>query len=271
VRLLVVSDVHGAYARLGRALRDDDVLISLGDHINVIDYADLSGLLADFIPRDTIQTTLALIQSGDLAAARRSMGRAAGSVPDLFTKIRRAAQVAYFEMAAAIPCRSYFIYGNVDFPDALAANLHDHQTLAEAEAIDIEGRRIGLVAGHPPGPFSFGMPGEIDRAEFARRLHEIGRADVLCVHSPPALTGMTYDVEADRDEEGSPDTLYYARLHRPALVLFGHVHQPRLAEFVDREDPDAPVRFINVGCFRDTGRLLVIDPAKLETRWLNID
>ena len=271
MRLLVVADVHGAYARLGRALADDDILISLGDHINVIDYADLSGLLADFVDRDTIESTLDLIQNGDLKAARRAMAGAAGSVPDLFAKIHRAAQEAYFEMASVIPCRSYFIYGNVDFPDALDKNLHDDQTLVEAETIEIQGKRFGLVSGHPPGPYSFGMPGEIERDEFARRLHEIGHADVLCVHSPPALPGLTYDIEADRDEEGSRDSLYYATLHRPALVLFGHVLQPRVAEFVDRDEPDSPVRYLNVGCFRDTGRLLEIDLETLETRWLNVD
>jgi predicted phosphodiesterase len=270
MRLLVVADLHGAYERLGRGLRQDDVLISLGDHVNVLDYADLTGLLAKFVSAETIKRTLTLINAGEMNEARAAMAEAAGSVPHLFGKIHRAAQEAYFEMSAQIPCRSYFIYGNVDFPDALEKNLHDHQTLVEAETLEIEGRRFGLVSGHPPGPFAFGMPGEVTREEFAQRLHAVDYCDVLCLHSPPAIPGMTFDVVADRDEEGSPDSLYYAKLHRPRLVLFGHVHQPRLAEFVDDSDPDSPVRYLNVGCFRDTGRLLQIDPETLETEWLEI-
>ncbi|MDP8221877.1 MAG: metallophosphoesterase [Candidatus Lernaella stagnicola] len=271
MRLLVVADLHGAYDRLAAALRPDDILISLGDHLNVLDYSNLSGLLADFIPRDVIESTLELIQTDQLDEARAAMMTAAGSVPDLFAKIRRAAQMAYFSMAAAIPCEAYFIYGNVDFPHALQQNLLDRHTFVEADTVQIEGRSFGLVSGHPPGPYSFGMAGEVGREEYAQRLHEMGDCEVLCAHPPPAIPGLTFDVEAGRDEGGSPDLLYFARLHRPRLVLFGHVHQPKLDEFIDKDDSDEPVRFLNVGCFRDTGRLLEIDPQSLDTQWLNAD
>ena len=51
MRLLIVADVHGAYDRLSDFMREDDVLISLGDHLNVIDYKNLTGLLAEFVTR----------------------------------------------------------------------------------------------------------------------------------------------------------------------------------------------------------------------------
>ena len=271
MRLLVVSDLHGSSERLGRFLRHDDLLLSLGDHINVIDYKDLSGVLAEFVPRETIESTLATIQSGDLADARRRMAMAAGSVPNLFRQIRLTAEKAYDAMSRAIPCPGYFIYGNVDFPEALAPNLGDDHHLCLAEKLEIAGRRVGLVSGHPPGPYSFGMPGEIPATEFSRRLHEVGAVEILGIHSPPPIPGLTYDVTAERDEGGSADLLYYCRLHRPRLVLFGHVHQPQLAEFVDVEVADEPIRYLNVGCFRDTHRLLEIEPRTLETRWLTAD
>lgn len=271
MRLLVASDIHGAYERLGRFLRDDDVLLSLGDHINILDYKDLSGVLSSFVSRETIAETLELIQGNKLEAARARMAAAAGSVPDLFAKIRVAVQEAYFTMSAVIPCRAYFIYGNVDFPDALESNLDDRHHLCVAETIEIEGRRFGLASGHPPGPYSFGMPGEVQREEFAERLHRLGAVDVLGVHSPPAIPGMTYDVVADRDEEGSPDTLYVSRLHHPRLVLFGHIHQPQVGRHTDNSDPEAPIHYLNVGCFRDTGVLMQIDPRTLETEWVKVD
>jgi len=265
----VVSDVHGAHEALGKLLRADDLLISLGDHVNVLDYKDLTGILASFVSKETINETLDLIQNGDLEAARSIMTRSAGSVPHLFAKVKEAADKTYAAVSAAIPCPAHFIYGNVDFPETLRANLKANQQYHEADVLDIEGRRFGLVSGHPPGPFSFGMPGEVDKKVFALRLHQLGHVDVLCMHSPPAIDGMTYDVIAARDEEGSPDSLYFAKLHRPRLVLFGHIHRPRVAEFVDQTVSDAPIRYLNVGCFRDTGRLLRIDPATLETEWVN--
>jgi Icc-related predicted phosphoesterase len=271
MRLLVVADLHGAYQQLAALLRPDDVLISLGDHVNVIDYKDLSGLLADFVPPETIDATLRLIKEGRLEEARAAMARAAGSVPNLFARIKQAAREAYFELSESIPCEAHFIYGNVDFPDVLRASLKENQTLHEADAIEFEGRRFGLVSGHPPGPYSFGMPGEVDRQTFAQRLHAIGGCDVICVHPPPAIEGLTYDVGANRDEEGSADLLYYADLVRPRLVLFGHIHQPRVPEFTDRKSSSLPVRFINVGCFRDTGRLLQLHLPDLETTWLTAD
>ncbi len=271
MRLLVVSDVHGAYQDLASLLRDDDILISLGDHINIIDYKDLSGVLSNFVPTETINATLGLIKAGRLDEARAAMARSAGSVPDLFARIRQAARQAYFDLSETLPCEAHFIYGNVDFPELLRSSLKENQTLHEAEQLEFEGRRFGLVSGHPPGPYSFGMPGEVDRKTFAKRLHEIGGCDVVCVHTPPAIRGMTYDVSADRDEEGSPDLLYYANLARPQLVLFGHIHQPRLAEHTDLTSTSLPVRFINVGCFRDTGRLLQIHLPNLETSWVTTD
>lgn len=271
MRLLVVSDLHGAHMRLVDFLQPDDVLISLGDHVNIIDYKDLSGLLAQFVPQETIETTLQLIKEKKLAEARAAMAMAAGSVPDLFVKIKRAVHEMYFEMCHAFPGTVHFIYGNVDYPDALRANLTENQFLHEADVVEVEGRRFGLISGHPPGPFSFGMPGEVDKKTYAQRLHEIGGVDVLCVHPPPAIDGMSYDVVAERDEEGSADVLYYANLVRPQLVMFGHIHQPKVAEHVDTKSSSLPVRFINVGCFRDTGRLLQIDPKTLETTWVKVN
>jgi Icc-related predicted phosphoesterase len=271
MRVLVVTDLHGAHARLTPFLRPDDVLISLGDHVNLIDYHDLSGLLADFVPRPIIAATLQSIQAGDLDGARLKMAEAAGSVPNLFAKVKEAAQQTYRELSAAIPCPAYFIYGNVDFPRALIEHLKPPHRFCEAEAVEIDGRRFGLVSGHPPGPYSFGMPGEVPKKEFAQRLHRLGAVDVLCLHSPPAIDGMTFDVEADRDEEGSPDSLYFAKYHRPRLVLFGHIHQPKVAEYVDDEVTSRPVRYLNVGCFRNTGRVLEIDPRTWETRWHAVD
>jgi hypothetical protein len=49
------------------------------------------------------------------------------------------------------------------------------------------------------------------------------------------------------------------------------MHQPRAAEFVDRDEPDAPIRYVNVGCFRDTGRVLQVNPRSFETVWIEAE
>ncbi len=271
MRLFIVSDLHGAYLPLADFLAPDDILISLGDHLNILDYKDLSGILAGFVSKDVIAATLELIQAEKLDEARAAMARAAGSIPDLFARIRAAVQELYFDMCHALPCEVHFLYGNVDYPDALRANLAPNQTLHEADVLEIQGRRFGLVSGLPPGPYSFGMPGELDRKVYAQRLHDIGAVDVLCVHLPPAIAELSYDVKAGRDEGGCEDLTYYFKLHRPRYVLFGHVHQPRTAELTDYEVIDEPVELINVGCFRDTRRLLRLDPQTLERSWVNLD
>src|SRR5205814_1732238 len=47
VRVTVISDLHGAADRLRQAAAECDVLVVLGDLINVLDYHDMDGILVD--------------------------------------------------------------------------------------------------------------------------------------------------------------------------------------------------------------------------------
>ncbi len=255
MRIKIASDIHGAYDDLVALLDPEDLCFLLGDYINIIDYSDRSGLLAEFVDRETIERVIELTARNELAEAKKVMVKTAAGIEDLFGKIAARTDECYRDLFAKIPCEVYLINGNVDFPPQLRANLRPHlHYIEETHVLDLNGARIGFVNGSPKMNYSFGMPGEIQPEEFERRLVALGPVEHLFVHCPPAIEDLCFDRLANRDEGGSEALLRYVETHAPKTVHFGHVHEPRRREM----DYDR-TRFINCGPFRDEKRLTILE------------
>jgi len=223
----IASDIHGAYSELGKALHEDDILILCGDYLRFLDYDTLDGILAELLPKDMITSTLQAIRRGDLDEVKRFVAGLFSDRQNLMSRIREIADNAYRKMFSLIPCETYLVYGNVDVPDLLVKNAGGHHHVMDGETAMIEGKIFGFVSGLPPTAYSFGMPGDVSERQFLLALDALGSVDVLITHCPPAVADLTYDVEAERDEEGSAGLLRYLEDFQPSLHFFGHVHNPR--------------------------------------------
>ena len=224
--LKIAADIHGDFQTLAGQLSPEDTLILCGDYIQFIDYETLDGVMAELVPKERIERVLRLIREDRLKEAQRAIGEVFVSNPELRSGIMRLMERDYRRMFSLIPCRTYLIAGNTDNPRLMAKHLGDNHHLVDAETVRVDGALVGLVGGMPPTSFSFGLPGEVTESEYARRLDSLGRVDVLVTHPPPAIRELTYDVVAERDEEGSRCLLEYIERFAPPLHYFGHVHQP---------------------------------------------
>jgi Icc-related predicted phosphoesterase len=248
----IASDVHGAFDQLHALLKPTDSLVLLGDYLDFLDYDDLSGMISEFVPKATIKNVLGLIQAEKLEEAKVAMDAAMAEAGDLFAMVEKAAHDRYERLFAGLPCETWLIWGNVDFPHVLKKHLRPHTHLIENEVLTIDGRKCGFVAGSPPMRYSFGMPGEVTREKYRERLYGLGPVDHLFVHPPPSIPDLVYDVTAERDEEGSEDLLAYIDAFAPKTVHFGHIHQPRKTTLVHKEKTE----LINCGFFKRSNALV---------------
>ena len=246
----IAADIHGDYADIAGQLEPDDTLILCGDYVEFVDYKTLDGIFAELLPRETIARVIGAMADGRKDDAKTIVGELFVTRPNLRAEIGALVVREYARLAEAIPCTAYAIYGNTDFPDLLKRSLGDRHHVVEAEAIELDGVRFGLVSGMPPSPFTFGMSGEVDEADYVRRLDSVGAVDVLVTHPPASLTDLSYDVVADRDEEGSRAILEYLERFEPTHHYFGHVHQPRKDRLTH-----GPTELINVGLRLRKGKL----------------
>lgn len=233
--LKIAADIHGHFDELLDQLDDDDTLILCGDYVQFIDYETLDGILAELVSKQVISRILELIQSDQKDLARKEMGQVFMTYPNLREQIGELMKRDYQRLFSGINCQTYLISGNCDHPDLVRRYLKPNQKYIEAQRIEIDGLSFGLVSGMPPTPYTFGLPGEITESEFARRLHALDHVDVLLTHAPPALTDLTYDVVADRDEVGSSAVLEYIERFKPKSHYFGHVHKPRASTMTHQE------------------------------------
>ncbi len=254
MHLKIAGDIHGAYDELADLLHDDDTVVLLGDFINIIDYEDLSGILSEFIDRETIRRTVDHIQSGDIAEARKLMSETSAGIDNLFAKVAVRVEECYRDLFAKLKSRAFVIHGNVDYPVFIpkyaAENVH---YVSEFHSVTMGGRKLGFVSGHPKMTYSFGMPGEVTPEEFKRRLEALGPVDHLFVHPPPAIESLAFDTAAVRSEGGSEELIEYVKRHQPRTVHFGHVHKPR-----ERQTFIGETRMVNAGCFRDEKKLTIL-------------
>lgn len=244
--MLLVADVHGAFADLARVAATGETLLVLGDLLNFIDYRTLDGMITEVAGREVVADLVALRARNDGAGARRLMRDfAAGREDEIKARYGALIEESYREMSAALTgADAYVTYGNVDRPDRLSAWLPDGVRFVAAGAFEVEGIRIGMVGGGVP---SLGVPGEVEDDAMRERLFALGPVEMLCTHAAPAVPELSRDVIGSRKE--SPAILEYLVAFQPRWHYFGDIHQPRATEWrVGR------TRCRNVGYFRATRR-----------------
>lgn len=256
MRLHVVSDVHGRADALATAGRGADALLSLGDHVLFLDYADHgAGIFADLFGAEAAAQLIALRTARRFDEAREFSGALWAGIAS--TREGRAAVIEqavarqYAELFAAMPTPAYVTHGNVDVPRLLGPALRPGQHLVDGDTVELGGWRIGFVGGGLRTVYH--TPNELSDEEYAAKVAAVGVVDVLCSHVPPAVPELLFDTAARRMERGSTALLDAIRRTQPRLVLFGHVHNPLVARRrIGRTE------CVNVGHFRATGTPYVL-------------
>lgn len=254
MRVRAISDVHGAVEHVAAAASDADVLLVLGDLINVLDYRSWTGILVEAFGREPVQESARLRAEGRFEEAREAFRMHAGDLDaarDSFLALARKQYEAVFE---ALPEGTLVTFGNVDIPDMLREHLPDGIRFVDAEAVEIDGVTFGFVGGGVRTPL--GIPGEVDEATYDAKFEAVGAVDVICTHMPPRIPWFVYDVVARKFEPGSTGLIAYVQEHQPRYALFGHVHNPMAGRGTIRR-----TELINVGHFQAHGQGFVIETS----------
>lgn len=246
--MLLVSDVHGAWAHLAAAARMGEPLLVLGDLVNLVDYRTMDGILADVFGKEMVAEVARLRLAGEYEAAReRWQAAREGREEEIRHRFTGLLEAEYRRAAGALAgAEAYVTYGNVDTPALLRRALPEGSRFVDGEAVEIGGLRVGF-AGGAIGP-DFGAPGIVTEDEMAEKLGRIGDVDVLCTHAAPAVRQLSGDVVAGVSKH-SEAVLDYLRSRRPPFHYFGDIHQPQATTW-----RVGPTRCTNVGYFRATGR-----------------
>lgn len=169
----------------------------------------------------------------------------------------RAQYQAVLDVLDVLGTRSLVTLGNVDAPLVWDSMTPAHLRVRDGEVVDLDGLRLGFVAG---GALKRPVAG--DPWAYFERTHDtyrsvvadLGDIDVLCTHVPPDIEDLRFDVAAQRKEMYGPGILEVIDRDRPVLSIFGHVHHPRAAE-VTRGRTGC----VNVGFFKRNGTPFVFD------------
>ncbi len=248
----IISDIHGEYEAMRQQLHAEDIAVMLGDYLNLIDFRTLGGILAQVYSREEILGALSALARGNKELAGRAIRQITSSDDNKPKKVRDLIRKSYIQFFSSIPCKAYVIYGNTDSPDVMRELAPPHVEIVEVGVFDIEGIRFGLISGSPFGPWTVGLPGEIEPDRYREMVESIEAVDVLCTHYPPAIPELTFDMVANRDEVGSEPLLRYAETQKPSHHYFGHVHNPR-ASSVRR----GATNFINAGFFKEHRKVII--------------
>jgi Icc-related predicted phosphoesterase len=251
VRVTAISDLHGAVEHLEAISRETDVLLVLGDLINVLDYRTMDGILVDVFGREPVAEAARLRSEGRFDEARETIRRV-GPGADFRERFLGLAKQQYERVFEHLPTDAYVTFGNVDIPDLLRASVPEGVRFVDAEAVRIGTWTFGFVGGGVRTPLN--VPGEVEEAEYDAKFDRIGRVDVVCTHMPPRLPWYTYDVLGKKFEPGSVGLIAYVQENHPKFALFGHVHQP----LVNRGNIGL-TEMVNVGHFQATGKGFTID------------
>ena len=251
MRIKVIADVHGDLATVLSEAASCDILLLLGDLINVIDYTNAGGILADVYGSDAVRRWSTLRAEGKFDESRAVLREAsAGREQELralfFTRIEEETKA----FCAEIPDNVVVTFGNVDVPDLIRQYLPEGVRFVDGDVLTLNGSTFGFIGGGLP---KVGIPGEVALDAYAEKVGALGPVDVLCAHVPPAIDDLTYDVVAEFNEPGSDALLEYINEHAPTHMYYGHVHQPKLAE-----TQVGSTHVVNVGShYRSTGHAWV--------------
>jgi Icc-related predicted phosphoesterase len=241
-------DVHGDLDVVRAEAASCDVLLLLGDLINVIDYENAGGILAEVYGSDAVRTWSGLRAEGKFDESRQVLREvSAGREQELrglfFSRIDEETK----QFCTEVPSNVVVTFGNVDVPDLIRRYLPEGVRFVDGDVLELDGQSFGFIGGGLP---KVGIPGEVPLDAYNEKVAALGPVDVLCAHVPPAIDDLTFDVVANYPEPGSEALLSYVDEHKPSSVYFGHVHQPRAAE-VQR----GPTKLVNVGAYyRTTGK-----------------
>jgi Icc-related predicted phosphoesterase len=250
MRVTAISDLHGAVEHLAGI--DGDVLLVLGDLINILDYRTWDGILVDVFGRDPVREAAELRSQGRFEEARRTiLGRVDDPV-EARTRIADLARREYERVFDAMPRPAYVTYGNVDIPDLLRSLVPDGVWFVDAEAVSIGSMTFGFVGGGVRT--SLGIPGEVPEDEYDAKFDRVGPVDVICTHLPPRIPWFVYDVVARKFEPGSTGLISHIQRTKPTFALFGHVHNPMVASGNLGETV-----LVNVGHFQAHGSGYTVD------------
>ncbi|MGH2788115.1 MAG: metallophosphoesterase family protein [Actinomycetota bacterium] len=246
----VVSDLHGAFDDLHKAVPEGAIVLLLGDLINLVDYFSMTGILTEVFSAEAVAEVVRLrTQQRFEEAGRVIRSRSAGREDEVRSRISELVRSEYEAFFQSLARETYLILGNVDNPrvaEEYAAS-HPEVHLVDGQVVTIEGERFGFVGGALPTPLH--VAGEITEEEMRAKVERLGDCDVLCSHIPPAVPELCFDTVSKKSERGSRDLLDYIRDVEPRIAYFGHVHQPLVSVMSIGE-----TRCINVGYFRGTRR-----------------
>lgn len=253
MRINLISDVHFRTDGLADAGRDCDLFICLGDLILFLDYDDPGqGIFADLFGRDNSRRYIQMrtqLRFDEARAFGRELWEAIGAEP--WQAISERVSDQYAQLFAVMP-PGLMTFGNVDIPVLWPDHARDGHTIADGEAVEVGGLRIGFVGGGLRTPYR--TPFEISDEDYRAKVDRLGPVDILCSHIPPAVPEACYDVVARRLERGSRALLDYIEEHQPRYALHGHVHNPLAARTTLGR-----TQVLNVGHFRARGRPFTLE------------
>ncbi len=225
--MLIVSDVHGEFDALHRVASTGEILLVLGDLINLTDYRSGEGITADLLGREFAQAASGARAAGDYEEMRRLFRVHVGDRGDEFRQAYLDKIIEQYQQttAALAPTTSYVTFGNVDRPALLRQHLPPSATFVDGDVVEIEGVVIGFVGGGISTPLH--AEGEVSDEEMEAKLDGLGPVEVLCSHLPPDVGPLHTDVVTGRPERASAPIRRYLERHRPRFHFFGDVHQPQ--------------------------------------------
>lgn len=247
-----MSDIHGEYEELARQLSHADTAILLGDYLNLIDFSNLGGILAEVYTREEIQYALHGFSKGKTGISKRTIRDINGANSEKHERLRELIIESYERFFKSLNCECILLFGNTDDPGLMKSISRGRAEIIRCGVRNIDGQSFGFASGSPEGPWTVGLPGEMPVDEYRSMIRSLGRVDILCTHYPPAIQSLTWDDVAMRDEAGSPDLLHYIREFKPEKHYFGHVHNPRCSTLVY-----GSTACVNVGFFKEGKKAFV--------------
>jgi len=257
--IVIVSDVHGEYEALAKLVGPDDTLFIAGDLLVFMDFTDFSkSILAKAFTIDELIEGLKEMAEGNLDRVNDAFMQITTPGEERYEKILPLIESEYEKLFSLLPCETYILYGNDDYPDILNEKLGKNAKIIEAGVVKTNGIEIAMVSGMPGAKHTPQFPGIVSMEKYDEMFTGLDPADVIITHVPPKEDGgdskdkgpdqikLTYDTIAKRNEPSSDAITEYIKRHNPAYSFFGHVHNPNVTNA-----KIAGTLAVNIGFFKE--------------------